>query len=95
MTYYTRVQILEILHVEEGFLVALEEEEIITQDALEVDEAGYSDQMLERARVAANLMHDLDVNLPGVAIILRMREEMSKQRRRIDSFVLELSRKRG
>ena len=95
MTYYTRVQILEILHVEEGFLVALEEEEIIIQDALEVDEAGYSDQMLERARVAANLMHDLDVNLPGVAIILRMREEMSKQRRRIDSFVLELSRKRG
>ena len=95
MTYYTRVQILEILHIEEGFLVALEEEEIITQDALEVDEAGYSDQMLERARVAANLMHDLDVNLPGVAIILRMREEMSKQRRRIDSFVLELSRKQG
>ncbi len=95
MTYYTRVQILEILHVEEGFLVALEEEEIIIQDALEVDEAGYSDQMLERARVAANLMHDLDVNLPGVAIILRMREEMSKQRRRIDSFVLELSRKQG
>jgi len=95
MTYYTRVQILEILHVEEGFLVALEEEEIITQDAPEVDEAHYSDQMLERARVAANLMHDLDVNLPGVAIILRMREAMSKQRRRIDSFVLELSRKEG
>jgi hypothetical protein len=94
MTYYTRVQILEILHVEEGFLIALEEEAIISRDAPEIDEAQFSDQMLERARVAANLMHQLDVNLPGVAIILRMREEMSNQRRRIDSFVLELGRRK-
>ena len=46
--------------------------------------------MLERVRVAYNLVHDLDVNLPGVAIIVQMREEMSGLRHRLESLLNEL-----
>ena len=50
----------------------------------------FSEQMLERVRVAYNLVHDLEVNLPGVAIIVQMREEMSGLRHRLEGLLKEL-----
>ena len=92
MKYYTRTEVTQILEVEDGFVIALEREEIITRDAPEKDSGEYSDVMLERVRVASNLVQDLEVNLPGVAIILHMREQLADQRHRIDHFVLALQR---
>ena len=46
--------------------------------------------MLERVRVAYNLVHDLDVNLSGVAIIIQMREDMSSLRHQIEGLLNEL-----
>ena len=67
--YYTRTQIIETLEIGDDFLVSLEREAIVTCDA-PPDAAGeFSERMLERARVAYNLMHELDVNLAGAAII--------------------------
>jgi MerR family transcriptional regulator/heat shock protein HspR len=71
---YTRVEIARILRVDTGFVAQLEREEIIRAE--DVGEA-FSEQMLERVRVAHNLVTELEVNLAGVAIILRMREQMS------------------
>ena len=48
--------------------------------------------MLERVRVAHNLVRDLDVNLPGVAVIVRLREEVSGLRRRLEQVLAELGR---
>jgi hypothetical protein len=42
--------------------------------------------MLERVRVAANLVNELEVNLAGVAIILRLREELSRTRRQLEQL---------
>jgi MerR family transcriptional regulator/heat shock protein HspR len=89
MTRYTRRQIVELLEVEEELVLALEREEII--EAEEAD--AYSEQMLERVRVAANLMADLDVNLPGVAIIVRLREELSTTRRQLEELAKRLQGK--
>ena len=77
MTYYTRRQLIELLRVEEAFLVALEQEEIVLCDAPESEPDTYSERMLERVRVADNLVKELDVNLPGVAVIVQMREELA------------------
>ena len=90
MNYYSRSQIIEILQVGDDFLVALEEEQIVECDAPEDSAGDYSDIMFERARVAANLVEELEINLPGVAVIVRMREQMADQRRTIEHFLSEL-----
>ena len=94
MTTYTRKQIMELLELDDGFLVALEREEIISCDPGETDPGEFSERMLERARVAQNLVRDLEVNLPGVAVIVRMREEMAALRHHVEHLADEL-KKRG
>lgn len=92
MTYYTRKQLIELLEIDEGFLTVLEREEIVERDAESGAQGEFSEIMLERARVAHNLMRDLDVNLPGVAIIVRMREELSELQRSLARLAAELRR---
>jgi hypothetical protein len=94
MTWFTRKQVLELLEIDEDFLVQLEEEEIVSGDASGGEPGRYSEQMLERARVAHNLVAVLEVNLPGAAIILRMRDEISELRRRVEELVAELEARR-
>ena len=89
-SYYTRTQILETLEIDAEFLVLLEREAIVISDA-PLEAAGeFSERMLERARVAHNLTNELDVNLAGAAIIVRMREQMQRQRQHIERFLAEL-----
>ncbi len=88
--YYTRKQIIEILSVDDGFLMSLEREEIITVDAPAEESGEFSERMLERARVADNLMRDLDVNLPGAAVIVRMREELADLRRHVETLLAQV-----
>jgi MerR family transcriptional regulator/heat shock protein HspR len=92
VNYYTRKQVVELLEIDEGFLVSLEREEIVLRDAPAGASADFSERMLERVRVAQNLVADLDVNLPGVAVILGMREEMSDLRQRLAELAHELRR---
>ena len=49
--------------------------------------------MLERARVAQNLVRGLEVNLPGVAVIVRLREEMVGLRRHMEDLLAQLGQK--
>ncbi len=93
MSYYTRKQIVELLSVDDGFIVSLEQEEIITRDAPTEEPGEFSERMLERARVAHNLVRDLDVNLAGAAVIVRMREEMAGLRHRVEELLEELRRR--
>jgi hypothetical protein len=91
VTYYTRKQLIELLEIDDGFLIALEQEEVVTRDA-PAGAGEFSEQMLERARVAHTLVRDLDVNLPGVAVIVRLVEEVSGLRRRLEQVLAELRR---
>ena len=95
MRFYSRIQILELLEIESGFLQDLESEEIIALDAPEGEEGEYSETMLERARVAYNLVHDLEVNLAGVAIIVQMREDMAGLRHKVEGLLGELRGRLG
>jgi len=99
MKYFTRREIVELLSINEGFLVQLEQEEIVQCDTADepgpADEVRYSEVMLERARVADNLVHELDVNLAGVAVILQMRENLATLRHQLEAALGELRRYRS
>lgn len=92
MRSYSRTEVVAILSIEESFLVELERESIIAPDA---EPARYSPRMLERARVARTLVTELDVNLAGAAIIVRMREEMAGLRRRAELLAKVLDESGG
>jgi hypothetical protein len=85
MTYYSRREIALLLSIDEDFIATLEREEIICSDAPDPEHC-FSAAMLERIRAADTLVHELDVNLPGVSVILRMREELASVRRRLQAL---------
>jgi hypothetical protein len=91
--FYSREELIELVGIDTGFLVALETEEIILCDAPEPQR--YSERMVERARVAHELVEELDVNLAGAAIIVRMREDLASLRRDLQQVAAELRRLRG
>lgn len=93
MPTFSRHQIAQILEIDEGFLIRLESEQILVADAPS-SACPYSERMLERARVAHSLADELEVNLAGVAVIVRMREELGTSRARIEALVRAL-RARG
>ena len=95
MRFYTRIEIVELLEIDPDFLEELLQEEIISVDAPEGKAGDFSETMLERARVAFNLVNELDVNLAGASIIVRMREDMAGLRHRIEGLLDELRSRLG
>jgi len=73
MTSFERTELVRLLDVDVAFLEVLERESIVYVD---VEECRFSPRMVERVRVAHSLVFELEVNLSGVAVILRMREEL-------------------
>jgi len=89
MTAYERSEVVRLLNVDDAFLETLERESIIHVD---VEGHRFSARMLERIRVAHSLIFELEVNLSGVAVILRMREELGGARgtlRRVEAILYE------
>jgi hypothetical protein len=84
---FERSEVVSILSVDDAFLTTLESEAIVHFD---VGGHRFSARMLERVRVAHSLVFELEVNLSGVAVILRMREELGGARdalRRVESVL--------
>lgn len=81
----TRIELLRFVGGDESLLELLCAEGWVQRARPDEDE-------LEAARIAHTLMHELDVNWPGVEIILRMRSEMLDMRRQV-AELLELLRK--
>ena len=83
--YYFRRQVVEIFGFDEDFLIKLESEELVhSVEVQSVPEPVYPPDQLDRLRVIRNLMKELEVNLPGVEVILEMRENMIRMQRQFD-----------
>ncbi len=72
------------------FLRMLAGEEIIALKRTLDDVEVISREELERARLVALLTQELEVNLPGAEVILRMRDEMIAMRRQFDEILVNL-----
>jgi MerR family transcriptional regulator, heat shock protein HspR len=91
--FWTINEVVEIFQVDERFIDELEEEDIICPLCEENPPAKlFSSADLEKLRLAKMLIEEMDVNLPGVDIILRMRQSMFEMRRQFDSILEDLAR---
>ena len=89
------VDIAEICHrlgVQPAELEAMEEEGLITLAAAR-DGKGLPSEQLDRLEMIVRLQRDLGVNLPGIDVILQMRDREIRMRREVDE-ILEFIRHR-
>jgi len=86
--YYLRKEVLEIFELDERFLDLLEAEDLIQAASVEfTSERVFPADQVERIRIVSNLVHDLEVNLPGCEVILEMRENMIRMQRQFDAIL--------
>ena len=82
----TRIEVAQLLELEEGFLVELEREAIVLPDP----EGMYDPLAIERARLCCTLHRELGVNLPGVEIVIEVLERWRADRRRTAEILARL-----
>ena len=73
-----------------AYLEMLEREEMIAVKRTLDDVVVISSADLERARVSALLTEELEVNLAGAEVILRMRDDMIAMQRQFDEILSDL-----
>jgi len=90
--FWTVTEVVEIFEVDEGFLAELEEEEVLCPLCRNDPPTKlFSSAELEKLRLAKLLIDDMGVNLPGVEIILRMRQSIYEMRRQFDDILEDLA----
>jgi chaperone modulatory protein CbpM len=67
--------------VDEGHIVELVEEGVLTVIEIDTSEWRFSGTALRRVRIALRLERDLGINVPGVALALELLEELETLRR--------------
>jgi len=97
MHRYLKVsEVVAELHVDADFLRALEAEDVIHLKRTLDDDLVISAEDVERVRVALLLTGEMDVNLPGVEVIINMRESMLAMQQQfsdiLDALVEEMRR---
>ena len=90
--YWTISEVVEIFEMDEGTISYLEEEAIVCPECFkEQPTKRFNEVDLDKLRLVKLLMEEMDVNLPGVEVILRMRENMIQMRKQFDDILEDLS----
>jgi MerR family transcriptional regulator/heat shock protein HspR len=91
--FLTVTEVVELFQIQESFLTDLEEEEIVCpicqkRPPLKL----FPPSEVEKIRLIKVLHEDMGVNLPGIEIILRMRQSMFDMRRQFDLILEDLAK---
>lgn len=90
--FWTIKEVIEFFEVDERFLTELEEEELVCPTCKGGDpDKIFPSEELEKLRLVKILVEDMGVNLPGVDIILRMRQTMYEMRKQFDDILEDLA----
>ena len=90
--FWSVAEIVEIFNVDQNFIENLEKENIICKVRTEkTSEKNFSLNDMEKLRFAKILMHEMDVNVPGIEVILRMRQNMIDMRKQIDAILEDIA----
>jgi MerR family transcriptional regulator/heat shock protein HspR len=97
MRYLKVSQVVTELHVAADFLQALAAEDLIHLKETSEGELVISSEDVERVRMVQLLTAELDVNLPGVEVIMHMRDSIVAMQRQfaeiLDALVAEMREK--
>lgn len=88
--YFRLEEVLRDLEVDREFVHVLEMEEIIHPKLSSEGEKIFSAEDVERVRLAHVLMHDLEINLAGVEVVLHLREELLAVQRQFAEILEQL-----
>ena len=90
--YWTVSEVIEIFQMDEDVISYLEEEEVVCPECFDAQPVKrFSAVELDKLRLVKVLMEDMDVNLPGVEVILRMRQSMIQMRQQFDDILEDLA----
>jgi len=90
---WTVAEITKAFKVDEQFIQALEEDSIICpRCGRRRSLRTFSSEEVEKLRLAKVLVEEMEVNLPGVEVILHMRQTMIDMRRQFDAILEDLAR---
>ena len=90
--YWSLTEVVEFFQVDETFLRNLEAEEIVCPTCKDdLSNKLFSKSEMEKVRLAKILMEEMDVNLPGVEVILQMRKSMIAMRNQFDAILEDLA----
>jgi len=91
--FWNFLEITKIFNIDEEFIVELEREEIISPVyKKKKTEKTISLKDMERLRMAKILMHEMDVNIPGVEVILKMHQNMIDMRKQFDDIFEDMAK---
>jgi MerR family transcriptional regulator/heat shock protein HspR len=91
--YWSVTEVVEVFQVNEAFLEDLEKENIVYSSCRDgLSNKSFSDDEMEKVRLAKILMDEMDVNLAGVEVVLQMRKNMVAMRKQFDAILEDLSR---
>ncbi|MFH1481720.1 MAG: chaperone modulator CbpM [Pseudomonadota bacterium] len=92
--FWTLEEVIEIFEIDERFLADLESEEIICPTCREEPPSKrFSYDELAKLRLVKILVEDMDVNLAGVEVVLRMRQTMMDMRSQFDDILEDMARR--
>ena len=90
--FWKLTEVVEEFQIDRGFLEILEKEEIICPVCHEKStEKLLCSNDLDRLRLARILFEEMDVNLPGIEVILQMRKNMLDMRKQFDAILEDLA----
>ena len=91
--FWTVTEVVEVFQIEERFIEELEEEEVICPICRDEPPGKlFTPSDMEKLRLAKILVEDMGVNLAGVEVILRMRQDMIEMRRQFDDILEDLAK---
>jgi chaperone modulatory protein CbpM len=78
--HMTIVELAQATHTPEDLIMAWVSEGVLSPAGASPQDWRFSGSSLQRAKMAARLMHDLELNLPGVALALNLLDELDRLR---------------
>ena len=77
-------QVCHLYHIPEEVLIELLEYGLFNEVTQPTKQVAFNPSMLNRIQSARRLQDDLDVNLPGVVLILELRDELERMRNELN-----------
>lgn len=78
------IQVCKIYHISEKWLSELLEYGLIESSEKKLSDLTFDEHLLAKVQKAHRFYEDLDVNIPGVLVILDLLEELDKTKKELD-----------